>query len=153
MNISIHNYLPHTEPMLMVDQILQISQNEVITSFKITTDTILVNHGHFSEVGLIENAAQTCSAISGQFHFDGQNSKNSEIHPSVLGYISSIKKLIIHQLPAIDTIITSKANLLSQTQGNNFSICLFKVAVYHNDTLFLEGEMNLFLENIVDEKK
>ena len=67
MNISIHKYLPHHPPMQMVDTITDISNTHVVTEFTVTDSCIFVENGMFAEVGLIENMAQTCSAIVGQF--------------------------------------------------------------------------------------
>ena len=73
MNISIHKYLPHHPPMQMVDTITDISNTHVVTEFTVTDSCIFVDEGVFVEVGLIENMAQTCSAIVGQFLFGIEN--------------------------------------------------------------------------------
>ena len=39
--INIHNFLPHREPMLMVDYILELTPEKVVTSFDIKADNIL----------------------------------------------------------------------------------------------------------------
>lgn len=135
----IKNYLPHQPPMLMVDTVKQISNEEVLTDFFIKSDNIFVKNGLFTDVGLIENAAQTCSAISGQFYFTEDYTQNCSVNPKVLGFISSIKKIQVFQLP--------KAILCSHSQTDQYSICVLKVHVFDEDTLFLEGELNLFLQN------
>lgn len=147
MEFPIKNFLPHQPPMLMVDTVKRITPDEVETEFYIASDNIFVECGRFSETGLIENAAQTCSAISGQFYFTEKQPSNCHINPQVLGFISSIKKIHIHQLPDAGTTITSKAELISHSQTDNYSICVLKVRVFNQDTLFLEGELNLFLQN------
>lgn len=147
MEFSIKNFLPHQPPMLMVDTVKRITADEVETEFYIAPDNIFIEEGRFSETGLIENAAQTCSAISGQFYFTDEKPRNCNINPQVLGFISSIKKIDIHQLPEKDSVITSKAVLISHSQTDNYAICVLKVCVFNQDTLFLEGELNLFLQN------
>lgn len=143
----IKNYLPHQPPMLMVDTVKQISNEEVLTDFFIKSDNIFVKNGLFTDVGLIENAAQTCSAISGQFYFTEDYTQNCSVNPKVLGFISSIKKIQVFQLPKTNTRITTKAILCSHSQTDQYSICVLKVHVFDEDTLFLEGELNLFLQN------
>ncbi|HLW62147.1 MAG TPA: hypothetical protein VKY33_01985 [Flavobacterium sp.] len=147
MEFPIKNFLPHQPPMLMVDTVKRITVDEVETEFYIAADNIFVKENFFSETGLIENAAQTCSAISGQFYFTEEKPKNCTINPQVLGFISSIKKIQIHQLPQKETSISSKAILISHSQTDNYAICVLKVSVFNQDTLFLEGELNLFLQN------
>lgn len=153
MQLSIQNYLPHTTPMLMVDIILTICQQEVKTHFFISEKNIFLQDHYLSEIGLIENAAQTCSAISGQYYFDENDIENCAQNPTLLGYIFTLKKVKIYQLPKVNTIITTHAQLISHTQNESYSICILKVVVFHQDTLFLEGEMNLFLENKAYEKE
>lgn len=144
--IDIKNYLPHLQPMLMVDAIEHICLERVLTHFEIKDDCIFIENNCLSASGLIENAAQTCSSISGQHYFDKEPSAESQGNPDVLGFISSIKKITIHKLPEIGTKIQTEANLVTQVQMSEYSICTLKVTAYHLDTLFLEGEMNLFLQ-------
>ncbi|MBN9338203.1 MAG: ABC transporter permease, partial [Chryseobacterium sp.] len=86
--INIHNFLPHREPMLMTDYILELTEDKVITSFKITQDNIFVHNNEFVEAGLIENLAQTCSSILGQSFFE-----NPDADTKVIGFITNIKKI------------------------------------------------------------
>lgn len=55
--------------MLMVDLILDINSSFVETTFLIKEDNIFVDNNIFVEAGLIENTAQTCSAIVGKKYF------------------------------------------------------------------------------------
>ena len=144
--IDIKNYLPHLKPMLLVDVIEHICLERVLTHFEIKNDCIFIEDNCLSASGLIENAAQTCSSISGQYYFDKEPSAESQSNPDVIGFISSIKKITIHKLPKIGTKIQTEAILVSQVQMPEYSICTLKVTAYHLDTLFLEGEMNLFLQ-------
>ena len=145
-NIEIKKYLPHLKPMLMVDAIEHICLKRTLTHFKITNDCVFANKTHFTEAGLIENAAQTCSAISGQYYYDEEPSIEAQNNPNVIGFISSIKKISIHQLPQINTRIQTNAELISQVQMPDYTICTFKVTIFGTDVVFLEGEMNLFLQ-------
>ena len=130
----------------MVDAIDHITNQEVLSHFKITPDCIFLQNNFFSEAGLIENAAQTCSAISGQHYYTEEPSAARQYNPQVLGFISSIKKISIYTLPKLGQTIQTKAHLISYVQMTAYSICTLKVITYHQDTLFLEGEMNLFLQ-------
>lgn len=145
-HIAIKNYLPHLPPMLMVDAIEHICFERVLTNFEIKSDCIFIEDNCLSASGLIENAAQTCSSISGQHYFDKEPSTESQGNPGVLGFISSIKKITIHTLPEIGTKMQTEALLVSQVQMPEYSICTLKVKAYYLNTLFLEGEMNLFLQ-------
>ena len=52
--------------MLMVTKIIDLNKETVTTEFKVTEDCIFVKDNKFTESGIIENAAQSCSAIVGQ---------------------------------------------------------------------------------------
>lgn len=144
---DISSYLPHQKPMLMVDFIDEISENEVITKFTISSDNIFVVDGFFQECGLIENAAQTCSSIVGQNYFFDENlNKNQNVE--VIGFISAIKKIEIFQLPQINTQIITKAQLESRFEGDDYSICSMFIEIKNNENVLLKGTMNLFLQKM-----
>ena len=89
--IDIKNFLPHRAPMLMVDHIYELSEQNVKTVFEIKEDNLFVENDFFAEVGLIENAAQTCSSIVGQSFFLDDNHELKK-GVEVIGFISGIKK-------------------------------------------------------------
>jgi hypothetical protein len=106
--------------MLMVDLILEIDANFVETIFLIKEDNIFVANGIFSEAGLIENTAQTCSSIVGKkYFFEDDGTENENVN--VIGFISAIKNLKIHSLPKVGNTITSKANLVSKFIGDDYT--------------------------------
>ncbi|MCD0464299.1 ABC transporter permease [Flavobacterium sp. ENC] len=146
--VDIQNYLPHRPPLLMVDLILNVDASFVETVFLIREDNIFVSNGVFIEAGLIENTAQTCSAIVGKkYFFDENGSENENIH--VIGFISAIKNLKIHQLPkAYDTIIT-RANLVSKFEGDDYTLCTMSCESLLGDKKLLECEINLFIQKTI----
>ncbi|WP_027378927.1 ABC transporter permease [Chryseobacterium daeguense] len=136
--INIHNYLPHREPMLMVDFILELTKEKVVTSFEILADNIFVHQDKFAEAGLIENLAQTCSAIFGQSFFE------TETDTKVIGFITNIKKIEVFALPETGDKIISKASLISKFEN----ICNMFCEAYHNDELLIRADINLFIQEI-----
>ncbi|RUT70704.1 ABC transporter permease [Flavobacterium cupreum] len=146
--VDIQNYLPHRPPLLMVDLILNVDASFVETVFLIREDNIFVSNGVFIEAGLIENTAQTCSAIVGKkYFFDENGSENENIN--VIGFISAIKNLKIHQLPkAYDTIIT-RANLVSKFEGDDYTLCTMSCESLLGDKKLLECEINLFIQKTI----
>ncbi|WP_419869597.1 ABC transporter permease [Chryseobacterium sp. CT-SW4] len=137
--INIHNFLPHRKPMLMVDYILELTQEKVITSFEIKTDNIFAHDGRLTEAGLIENLAQTCSSIFGQSFFE-----NTEADTKVIGFITNIKKIEIFALPEIGKNIISKAVLISQYEN----ICNISCESFYNENLLVRADINLFIQEV-----
>lgn len=137
--INIHNFLPHREPMLMTDYILELTKEKVITSFEIKEGNIFVDKGVFVEAGLIENSAQTCSSILGQSFFE-----NPETDTQVIGFITNIKKIEIFSLPKVGNTIISKASLISQFEN----ICHIFCETFLENELLIRSEINLFIQEV-----
>ncbi|MBV8325819.1 ABC transporter permease [Chryseobacterium sp.] len=137
--INIHNFLPHRDPMLMADYILELTEEKVVTSFEIKEDNIFVHRNEFVEAGLIENLAQTCSSILGQSFFE-----NPEADTRVIGFITHIKKIEIFALPNVGDTIISKASLVSQFEN----ICHIFCETFNNDELLIRADINLFIQEV-----
>jgi predicted hotdog family 3-hydroxylacyl-ACP dehydratase len=137
--INIHNFLPHREPMLMADFILELTKEKVITSFEIKEDNVFVHNNELVEAGLIENLAQTCSSILGQSFFE-----NPEADTKVIGFITNIKKIEVFALPKVGDKIISKASLISQFEN----ICNIFCETFNNDELLIRAEINLFIQEV-----
>lgn len=143
--IDIQQYLPHRAPMLMVDLILELSDSEVKTVLEIRKDNIFVSDGVFAEIGLIENAAQTCSAIVGQSFFLNEN-KEVKKGIKVIGFISGIKKIQVYNIANEGDVLNTHSALMSRFDNEGFTICTMSSCIYVKDTLIFEAEMNLFIK-------
>ncbi|CAD7808262.1 hypothetical protein CHRY9390_01795 [Chryseobacterium aquaeductus] len=137
--INIHHFLPHREPMLMADYILELTPENVITSFVITSDNIFVQNDQFVEAGLIEHSAQTSSSILGQSFF-----ANPESNTKVIGFITNIKKIEIFGLPKVGDKIISKASLISQYEN----ICNIFCETFLGEQLLIRTEISLFIQEL-----
>jgi 3-hydroxyacyl-[acyl-carrier-protein] dehydratase len=143
--IAIQNYLPHRAPMLMVDFIFELSHQEVKTVLEIKKDNIFVENDVFAEIGLVENAAQTCSAIVGQSFFLDEN-QEVKLDVKVIGFISGIKKVKVHDLAKVGDVIQTNSVLVSRFDTDGYSICTMSSETYIEDKLIFEAEMNLFIQ-------
>lgn len=145
--IDIKHYLPHRTPMLMVDMITAMDDENVLTFFEIKPDNIFLNDGVFIESGLIENAAQTCSAIVAKdYYVDGDNHDKPNV--SVIGFISALKTLRIHALPKAGSTIFTNATLASKFITESYTLCTMNCTTTCEDQTLLEGEINLFIQQI-----
>lgn len=144
--IDIKKFLPHRPPFLLVGDMPFIDDESVITEFEITEDCVFVKDGFFSETGIIENAAQTSSAIVGQSYYrvdDFEATSND-----LVGYISAIKKAVIHQLPKVGDTLTSKAKLVSRYDGKDLSICTIDCSSFRNDDLIVDCTLNFLIHEV-----
>lgn len=149
--IDIKNYLPHRAPFLMVDMIHKMDETTVETVFKINTGNIFIDNGFFSAAGLIENAAQTCSAIVARGYFVDKNNLDKET-AAVIGFISAIKKLQVFSLPETGKTITTIATLVSSFITDDYSLCTMNCKTFDGEKLLLEGEINLFIQEKPSDK-
>ncbi len=131
--------------MQMVDTITDISNTHVVTEFEVKSTCIFVEEGKFAEVGLIENMAQTCSAIVGQFLFGIEDTSNY-----VIGYISAIKKLELFALPKVQEVVRTEAELLSRFDSDEYYICSMRCNAFVGDILMATAEMNLVIKNLTE---
>lgn len=145
--IHINDFLPHRAPMLMVDVLEEITPTSVTSVFQIKEGNVFVENNHFSEVGLIENAAQTCSSIVGQTFFFTNNNEIKE-NVKVVGFISGIKKAKVSMLPMVNQTIKTSATLISRFDSNEYSICTMKCESFQEENLLLEAEINLFIQEV-----
>ncbi|MFS4454861.1 ABC transporter permease [Maribacter sp. 2304DJ31-5] len=144
--IDIKKFLPHRPPMLMVSSMPYIDDTSVITEFLIDDQCIFVKEKVLTEPGLIENAAQTCSAIVGQSYFRKDDLEGTSNR--LIGYISAIKKVRIHLLPKIGQTLVSKATLISRYDTDELSICTINCSSFTNDDLIVDCTLNCLIHEI-----
>ena len=145
-HIDFKNFLPHREPMLMVTRLLAIDETSVHTEFDVSQECVFVKGGRLSETGLIENAAQACSAIVGQSYFEkddltGEGNK-------LIGYISAIKKVEIFNLPKKGDIVTTKASLISRFDTGSITICSIECSTFNSDELIVACTLNFLIHEV-----
>lgn len=145
-NLDIAKFLPHRPPFLMVDNVLSIDDEHVSTSFTIKPDCIFNDNGFFNEVGLVENAAQTCSSIVGQSFFkkDDIEGKGAKL----IGFISGIKKVVITICPKIGHTIITNAKLKSRFDTDNYCICTIECTTTLENKELLSCELNLIIQEL-----
>ena len=93
--------IPQRPPMVMIHRLVDTGTNYATTELKVEVQNIFVEKGLFSDLGVIENIAQTAAALNGyQALRDGNQVKN--------GYIGGIKNLQIHALPKVGELIRTR---------------------------------------------
>ena len=114
----------------------------------IKEDNVFVDKNIFTEAGLIENTAQTCSSIVGKkYFFDEDGTENENVN--VIGFISALKNLKIHSLPKVGDSITTKATLVSKFVGDDYTLCTMNCQSLLEDQILLECEINLFIQKTI----
>jgi len=132
--------------MLMVQGLSHIDDTSVTTDFLVSEDCVFVQNDVLSETGLIENAAQTCSAIVGQSYFDDDDTTGQS--NSLIGYISAIKKATVTALPRINETIVTKAQLISRVDTGTITLCTIASQTFRNEELIVDCTMNFLIHEV-----
>lgn len=122
---EIADLIPQKVPFVMVDTLLDFTKTHLKSSFTILPENLFIENNHFQEPGLVENMAQTVALHTG-FDYFLRN------EPAPTGYIGSIKKVEVFELPKIGDTITTKAKILHEFMG----VTMVEVVVYdvsHNE--------------------
>lgn len=149
-NIDITKLLPHRAPMLMVDEIIELSEEFVQSEFRVVEECIFYDDkAHtLSAEGLVENMAQTASIIIGQSYIDPTTENNAD----VIGFISSIKKLgIIGDLPNLKDKVVTSAKIVSRMDGEGYTLCTVEGEIAIKENKVLNCTLNLFIKSLKNE--
>jgi len=129
---EIEQYIPQRFPFIMIDNLVEATQEEFETDFRVLPDNIFIEKGVLREFALIENIAQSCSAglaITNK----SSGKKNAD------GFIGAISKLKLYDLPVINDTIRTKVKLLAQLEN----LFLLKGENFVNGRKLLECEIKL----------
>ena len=92
--------IPQREPFVLVDTLESVTATAFTSTFMVPDAHVLVADGQLSEAGLMENVAQTAAlGIGWQARTAGA--------PAPLGFIGSIDRVMIHDLPPTGTLLTT----------------------------------------------
>ncbi len=138
---NILDLIPQRPPVVMVDKLKYCDNVKTVSEFVIKAENIFCENNQFQEPGLIENIAQTAAARMGFMVKSGGQKP-------LIGYIGAIKNLHIHYLPAVDNVLTTTVEVVSEIMG----FTVIKGQSFCNDNIAAECEMRIFLtdKNAVD---
>lgn len=132
---NITKIIPQQPPFVMVDNLLKANEQGFESTFIVNEDNIFFSENKLQEPALIENIAQTVAAGFG--FIDKQTGGKPKI-----GFIGSVAKLKLHNLPDLGDLIKTKVVLLHQFEN----IHLVKGENYANGALLVECEMKIVVQ-------
>ena len=133
---TVLKYIPQRPPMVMVDGLSSHDETAATSYFRILAENLFCLDGHLQETGLIEHMAQTAALKSGyEAHKKGEAVK--------VGFIGAVKKLVIHQLPAVGQEIETSLEA-TYTAGH---VAIVKVKTRMEDQLVAEAELSIFTQD------
>lgn len=107
---NINHLIPQKEPFVLVDTLLEYSENHLVSLFTVPETHVLSNGNMFTEPGVIEHMAQSVALHTGYAYF-------LKGEPAPVGYIGSIKRVSVMTLPQVNSKITTKVDILHEFAG------------------------------------
>jgi predicted hotdog family 3-hydroxylacyl-ACP dehydratase len=108
---DIFSWIPQRPPFVFIDTVVEADGNCAVTQFTITETCPLVEAGHLSLAGLMENAAQTCAVRAG---VSGGNR---------IGFIGAVKQMETKRFPSVGEILTTRAVLVQEVLNISLIEC------------------------------
>ncbi len=104
---DILQYIPQRKPIVMVHELLEASDDHIVTQLAIEPDNVFLSSGKFAEPGMVENIAQTAAV-----HVGYQCAQKKL--PIPIGYIAAVKDLKINLLPKQNSVITTSVKVINK---------------------------------------
>jgi len=131
--------------MVMVDRVVNVNGVKTETAFRVEPDCLFVHDGVLSEMGMLENLAQT-SFIFLNYFFIRPNEVLWDKEKDNLGVISTILDLEVHFLPhAGDELLTCTDTELVFT-SDFLKICNIQGRVSIHGETALQATMKMLLQ-------
>lgn len=142
---KIEELIPHRKPILCIDKVVSVDGLTAQTEYKIEENGLFFTEGYFSEMGLLENAAQSSFVFLKFFFADSQEDLWGKEKDSV-GFISHITAMEVHFLPKSgdELFTTTTTELVFDTE--NLKICNVTAEIRVNSRLAFTTEMKMILQ-------
>lgn len=139
---EIYSLIPQRPPIVMVDKFYGIIDHHSYSGLTITSDNLFCQDGLFQEAGIIEHIAQSAATRIGYLY-------SIQCEPVPLGFIGSVDKLTIHQLPTVGSELETEISIVQEVAD----ITLIAANVQVDDKLIATCRMKIFLKKDGKEEK
>lgn len=126
--------IPQRAPIVMVDALYQFGDDFIEAGLSIQKDNLCVANEYMQEPGIIEHMAQAVALHTGYAYY-----LKDKAAPT--GYIGSIKKIEITQLPKVGDQLITRAQILHEFMG----VTLVELTTTCNDIVIATGQMKTVL--------
>ncbi|MGB6084004.1 hypothetical protein [Moheibacter sp.] len=142
---EIETLIPHRKPILCIDKVISVEDLVAKTQYKIDEKALFCTNGSFSELGLLENAAQSSFVFLNFFLKDAKENLWSDGKDSI-GFISHINSMTVNFLPKVhDKLLTTTTTELV-FDAENLKICNVVAETTVNSELAFTTEMKMILQ-------
>jgi predicted hotdog family 3-hydroxylacyl-ACP dehydratase len=135
---SIQEYIPQRPPFVMVDELLFCNNEQTQTAFTVKEDSLFVVKNQFTEMGILENIAQTCAARLGYLN---------KTQPIKIGMIGSVDHFEVVYLPFTGEKIITTISILTEV----LNVILLSATVLCRGSMVASCNMKVVLTDMVSE--
>jgi predicted hotdog family 3-hydroxylacyl-ACP dehydratase len=135
MDIDVTQLLPHREPMVMINKLIQADEVKATARKTFFQDSYGVSEGKIAEPLLIEALAQTVAALHG-YHLQ-QSGKEPPV-----GMLVGVSGFTMHQDPNVDQPLQLTVEI-TKTLG---PFRIVEGQIHQGDKLIAQGSMKFFIE-------
>ena len=133
---NITSVIPQRAPFIMIDEVLEVDDDFTSSNFVVSTDNIFLEDGELGEAALVENIAQTAAARAGYIAL-------IENKPVAVGYIGSVSRLEILDLPKLGDLLETRITVTNQV----FNATIISGEIRCNGRPLAHCEMKIFINN------
>ena len=141
---NVTKLLPHQDPFVLISHLVEMVGSMAITQFVISEDHILIENEYLSEVGLLENLAQTAALSAGYAYFTNQSTEMDQ-YEAPMGYMGSIKKIQMKRQPHYSEKLETRTLLIRSIRSDQTEVVFCIGKVCSGNEVLAHGEFKLFL--------
>lgn len=130
----IGNLIPQKHPMVMVDSLLEFTDNHISAGLTVQPENIFVENNHLQEGGVLEHIAQSIALYTGYLYF-------LQNKPAPTGYIGAIKSATLYALPPLNTSLITRVTVMQEFGG----VTLVTATTHCQDQPIATAEMKTVL--------
>ncbi len=142
---AIEELIPHRPPMVLVDRVVRVEGVETETAFSVTPNCLFVAHGVLSEMGMLENLAQT-SFIFLNYFFIRPDEVLWDKKKNNLGVISTILDLHVSTLPLVGQELYTHTQTELVFTSDFLKICNIRGTISVGGEIALQATMKMLLQ-------
>jgi predicted hotdog family 3-hydroxylacyl-ACP dehydratase len=135
---SVLEYIPQRPPFVMVDELVFCNSEQTQTIFTVKENHLFVSKGKFTEMGILENIAQTCAARLGYLN---------RMFPVRIGMIGSADNFEIQSLPLVGDQITTTITIMTEV----LNVILLSATVLCGELAVASSNMKVVLTDMINE--
>jgi len=132
---KIERLIPQRKPFMMVDRLLEYEEGSAVTAFAVGRDNYFVADGELAIVALVENMAQSASAMAGYKAL----LEGAEEPPQ--GILAEVKKFQCHRQPRIGETLTTQVKKGVEVNG----VAIVYAKTHVGDELVAETQMKIYV--------